>query len=37
MKNNELNVCDFSFTYNAAAVDDKLYIHKYLMKKHGIA
>ena len=27
-------VYDFSFDYNAIAVDDILDIHKYLMKKH---
>ena len=29
-------VYDFSFEHNAIAVDDILYIHKYLMKKNGI-
>ena len=29
-------VYDFSFDYNAIAVNDKLGIHKYLMKKHSI-
>ena len=38
MKKTGLNgyVYDFSFDYNAIAVDYILDIHKYLMKKHDI-
>ena len=38
MKDTRLNghVYDFSVDYNAIAVDDIKYIHKYLMKKNNI-
>ena len=39
MKKTGLNgyIYDFSVDYDAIAVDDILYIHKYLMKKNEIA